>query len=141
MSESSNYLLFRSSGHTLALSADTTRQVVPLEDVAALPGTQSALLGLMAALGRALPVVNLAALAGWPGSKAPLALICEIGGETVALPIDDVIGFIREDDAPKTTELLSEETILGGYLGGGHKGQVLNPQTLLSSLQSRVVSA
>lgn len=130
----------------MAVSAEMTRQVVPLEQLTALPGTQGVMLGVMAAQGRALPVVNLAALAGWAETQtatahAPLALICEINRETIALPIDDVIGFIKDEDAPKTTELLSEEMLLGGYLGGGHKGQVLNPQTLMVSVQNRVVSA
>lgn len=140
-----NYLLFRSAGHTVAVRAELTRQVVPLEQLSALPGTQGIMLGVMAALGRVLPVVNLAAIAGWETSpvqaKAPLALICEVGRETIALPIDDVIGFVKEEDAPTSTDLLSEETLLGGYLGGGHKGQVLNPQALLASVQGRIVSA
>ena len=135
-----NLLLFRSAGQVLALSAEHTRQVVPLEQLYALPGAQGASLGLIAAGGRVLPVVDLPGLLG-RGSETPvLALVCELGGESMALPTDYVIGFVS-DDARPGPELFSDEVMLGGHFGGGHKGRVLNPQALLAALQSRILSA
>lgn len=137
------FLVFQFAGHTLALNADLTRQVVPLESLYTLPGTSGAVLGLIPAAGRILPVVDLARVAGLPGTGTPaeLALVCEFGGEQLALPVESVTGLVREDDAPSTTELLSEVVVLGGYFGGGHKAQIIHPQTLLTMLESRMLSA
>ncbi|WP_291424654.1 chemotaxis protein CheW [Deinococcus sp.] len=135
----SNFLLFRAAGRTLALSSELTRQVVPIEHIFSVPGAAGALLGLIPAAGRALPLVDLAALAGLEPGNNELALICEVAGEQLALPVTEVIGVIQEENIPQNTNLLSEETLLGGYFGGGHKGQVINPQTLLRSLQERIL--
>ncbi len=139
-----NFIVFRSAGQMLALGAEYSRQVLPLEQLYALPGVGGGILGLIPAAGRVLPVLDLHRLTalGDSGSDTPgsLALLCEVAGEQVALPADTVIGFVQ-DDFPTSPELLSQETLLGGYSGGGHKARVINPHALLAAVQNRILSA
>lgn len=137
----SNFLLFKSADQILALEAEYSRQVVPLEQLYGIPGVSGAILGLIPAAGRALPVIDLVKLVGLgSGAANSLALICEIDGESLALPVEQVIGFVREE-VSYASDLLSEEMLIGGYFGGGHKGRVINPNALMTALQNRVLSA
>lgn len=137
---SGTLLVFRTGLQTLALPAGLTRQAVPLAQVLPLPGHTGALLGLISAGGKVVPLLNLSLLADLPPSAtAPeLALLCDIGGETLALPVSDVIGFVSDDDAPVSGELLSAEGLLGGYGSGGRTGRTLNPQALLARLREHL---
>lgn len=144
MNETDTFLLMRRAGHTLALPASLTRQALPLDDVSPLPGTQGVLLGLMPAAGRAVPVLNLDRLlaldsATGPASQAPLVLMLQSGEEAVGLPVDEVIGFVQDDQPTfAANALTTEEKVLGGYVGGGHKGRFLNPAALLTEVSSRL---
>jgi purine-binding chemotaxis protein CheW len=96
------YLLFRSGARLLALPTRVVRQVVPIGALAPLPATGGSLLGLAPAQGRAVPVVNLAALLGVDravpqADGSLLGLLCETAGETLLLPIDDVIGNVNAE--------------------------------------------
>lgn len=144
MNDSETFLLMRRAGHILALPAALTRQALPLEDVAPLPAAAGVLLGLMPAAGRAVPVVNIDRVLGLNqgegiAAKAPLLLMLESGDQVLGLPVDEVIGFIS-DDRPTfpNNALTTEEKLLGGYVGGGHKGRYVNPAALLSEIASRL---
>lgn len=134
-------LLFSYAEQNLALPSKITRQVLSMEHITTLPGHSGALLGLMTAAGRAVPVLNIHHLMGLPEMPVRLVLICEAYGEYFGLPIHKVIGFISDEDAPISSDLLTEETILGGVLGDGNKGKVINPDTLLSTVRSRLTPA
>lgn len=134
-------LLFRCSEQNFALPSKITRQVLPIEHLTALPGHGGALLGLMTASGRAVPVLNLHQLLGLSNSLTQLALICEIHGEYFALPIEKVMGFFSDDETPISSDLLTEETTFGGVMGDGQKGKVINPDTLLGTVRSRLTPA
>lgn len=143
MSDTDTFLLLRRAGHTLALPAALTRQAVPLEDIAPLPGTTGVLHGLMPAAGRAVPILHLERLLSLDttaqAGEAPLVLMIESGEELLGLPVDEVIGFIS-DDRPTfgAHALLTEERILGGYVGGGHKGRYLNAPQLFTEVSNQL---
>ena len=145
MSGTHTFLLMRRAGHTLALPAAMTRQAVPLEDITPLPGTSGVLHGLMPAAGRAVPVLDLERLLALgdaaQAGEAPLVLMIESGGELLGLPADEVIGFVN-DDRPTfgAHALLSDERVLGGYVGGGHKGRYLNAPQLFTEVSNQLGS-
>lgn len=134
----------RRAGHTLALPADLTRQALPFEPLAPLPGASRVLLGLMPAAGRAVPVLNLERVLGFEAAAtndAALVLLIELDHELLGLPVDEVIGFVTDEHQTYSANaLLSEEKILGGYVGGGHKGRFLNTHQLYSEVGSRLTA-
>lgn len=132
-------LLFRLGARLLAVPADLSRQVLALDHVAPLPGSEGALLGLTMATGRAVPVADLRTLLGMPaGEPSTRLLLLHIQEQDLALPIDDVLGFIEADQTPGN-ELLSPEMMLGGY-SEGQRGQLLNPDLLLGQITQRLSS-
>lgn len=142
MSATDTFLLLRRAGQTLALPAAMTRQALPLEDITPLPGTAGVLHGLMPAAGRAVPVLHLERLLNLERAalgEAPLVLLIESGEEVLGLPVDEVIGFIS-DDRPTfgSQSLLTDERVLGGYVGGGHKGRYLNAAQLFNEVSNQL---
>ena len=143
MSDTDTFLLMRRAGHTLALPAAMTRQALPLEDITPLPGTTGVLHGLMPAAGRAVPVLHLERLLTLETNaqveEAPLVLMIESGEELLGLPIDEVIGFISDDRPTFSAHaLMTDERILGGYVGGGHKGRYLNAPQLFTEVTNQL---
>ncbi|GHF78952.1 chemotaxis protein CheW [Deinococcus ficus] len=130
-------MLLRACHRVLAVPSGALRRVVPAERLAPMPGTAGALLGLMPASGRAVPVVDLSRLTGLPEAPVTLAVICQVGPETLALPVQEVLGFVQEDGAA-SAELLGPEVLLGGYTGGGQKGQRLNLGALYDRLAAHL---
>ncbi|RJF68958.1 MULTISPECIES: chemotaxis protein CheW [Deinococcus] len=143
MTDTATFLLLRRAGHTLALPAALTRQALPLEALTPLPAASGVLRGLMPAAGRAVPVLHLeqflALDTGAAAQEAPLVLLIESGEEVLGLPVDEVIGFVN-DDRPTFSgnALLTEERVLGGYVGGGHKGRYLNAPQLFTEVSNQL---
>ena len=135
---SDSLLLFRVAGRVLALPAEVTRQVRPLGALTPLPAAGGALLGLSAAAGRVVPVADLCALLGLSAADhpAPLLLLLDTQGQTLGLPVDEVIGFTEDPQTPGD-DLLSAETLLGSFQDG-HRGQLLHPGLLLGALTRRL---
>lgn len=148
-------LLFRCGGRLLALPANLSRQVVPMGTLSALPGSAGTLLGLTPASGRAVPVVDLAAVLGLdlPGAATPesvpgeagasapgstLALITEHGGEFLALPASEVLGVLSsEQPDPGGDSPLGQPARLGSY----GEGQLLHLAALQQLVAQRLVPA
>lgn len=144
MNQTETFLLFRRAGHTLALPASLSRQALPLEGLTPLPGTRGVLLGLVPAAGRAIPVLDIGRMLALTDQQAstqaaPLVLMIESAEQTLGLPVDEVIGFVS-DDRPTfaSNALLTDEKVLGGYVGGGHKGRYLNTQQLFNEVTSQL---
>lgn len=138
---SDSLLLFRAGGRVLALPAEVARQVRPLDTLTPLPGSGGALLGLSAAAGRVVPVADLPALLDLPAPagddrRAPLLLLLDTQGQTLGLPVDEVIGFTEDPQTPGK-DLLSPTTLLGSFQEG-HRGQIVNPEVLLGTLRRRL---
>jgi chemotaxis signal transduction protein len=80
--------------HWLALEAALVREVVGTRSWLAIPGARAELPGVLAWQGRAVAVVDLAALFRLPALavRAPRArtLLVELGAVTLALPVDGV---------------------------------------------------
>ncbi|GGL79624.1 hypothetical protein GCM10010840_16870 [Deinococcus aerolatus] len=136
---SETYLLFRSGERTLALPTRQTRQVLPLGQVSPLPASGGSLLGLSGALGRAVPVVNLAAMlgsgpAGQQANGSVLGLLCEDAGETLLLPIDEVIGSASAETSPQVAPLLTEREF------GKHAAALLGLSALIAAVGGRMQS-
>lgn len=148
-----SYMLVRSSGQVFALPSEVTRQVVPFDSLSPLPGARGTLLGLMAAAGRAVPVLDVQRMLGNGAEGAPtpsdedmaadsaeaLALLLEVGDASLSLPVKEVIGFVTdEEETFAAGSFVSEEKLLGGYSGGGHSGRFLNPQGLIQQVSGRL---
>ncbi|GGO25637.1 hypothetical protein GCM10008949_15630 [Deinococcus humi] len=132
------YLLFRSGPRTLALPTRLVSQVVPIGTIAPLPATGGSLLGLAPAQGRAIPVVNLSALLGVeaPTPQADgsqLGLLCEAAGETLLLPIDDVIGNVN-------AEVQEGQALLQDGQFGDHPASLLGLAALSLAVGGRLQS-
>lgn len=143
MNDSDTFLLLRRAGHTLALPAGLTRQALPMTALSPLPGTAGVLLGLIAAAGRAVPVLDLERVLGLEtpavAETAPLVLLLEAGEEVLGLPADEVIGFVSDDRPSFAAQaLLTEEKLVGGYVGGGHKGRFVNAAALFSEVSNQI---
>lgn len=150
-----SYMLVRSSGQILAIPSEFTRQVVPFDGLSPLPAARGTLLGLMAATGRAVPVLDVKNVLGTGGQSdgttpeasreaesdlaEPLALLLEVGDALLTLPVREVIGFITdEEEVFPAGSFVSEEKLLGGYSGGGHNGRFVQPQALVQQVSGRL---
>ncbi|CAM4163755.1 chemotaxis protein CheW [Deinococcus marmoris] len=135
------YLLFRSGARLLALPTRQARQVMPLGQLSPLPACGGSLLGLMGAQGRAVPVVNLPTLLGHllggMTGAAPqpdgtrLGLLCEHAGESLLLPIDEVIGNVSAE-VPAAQTLLQEAQL------GDHHAALLGLGALTAAIAGRL---
>lgn len=135
-----SYMFVRAADEVLAIPADVTRQVVVFERVSALPGTRGALLGLVPALGRVLPLLNLHALLPYSSTRRAvntdvLALVLEIDKTLVALPMSEVLGFVN-DDVSEPQAVFSDPVEVGGY--GGQVARLVSPKRLLSEVAQRL---
>lgn len=137
-------LLFRCRGQLLALPAHLSRQVVPLGTLGRLPGSAGTLLGLTAAVGRAVPVVDLGSVLGLPEADTPgdggltLALITDSGGELLALPASEVLGVLSSEQPDPTGDAPLGPAV---RLGSSGEGQLLNLAALHRLISQRLVSA
>lgn len=126
------FLLFQTAGRVLAIPTRQTREVLPLEKVAGLPGTGGSILGLMSAAGRAVPVLNFAGVTDLVADTATVGLLCEHRSEQLILPIDEVVGTVTDDSPPPSTQILQEVSL--NY----REVTLLNMDALLDSIATRL---
>jgi chemotaxis signal transduction protein len=147
---SERVLLFTYAGLTLTLPASVGREAFAPPYLTPLPGGGNALLGLTEVRGRAVPLLNLSSLVGqYPMDQKPstpnrptrselptLALLIEVQGEFLALPVEEVIGLISLDALPDPPGLLSEP-----FQAGDHTARHLNPAALGAAVRTRLKTA
>ncbi|MFC6592636.1 chemotaxis protein CheW [Deinococcus lacus] len=130
-------LLFRYSDQAMAIPAAVNRQVFEMPEIAPLPGTQFGLLGLVSVGGQAIPAIDLDALAAIPHADATLALLIDIHGEELVIPIEQILGYTETDESLMTADLMSAPTSLGDYTYD-FDVRVINPSSLIATLQARL---
>jgi chemotaxis signal transduction protein len=126
---------------TLALPAGLGREAFSPQHLLPLPGGQAGLLGLTEVRGRTVPLIDLVSLLNSSGrrvSDAPatvpaLALLIEVGGETLALPVGQVLGVVVVDVLPACPALLS-----GPFSAGDRTVQLLNTAALIAAAEIRL---
>lgn len=131
-------LVFTHADLTLTVPARLGREAFQPRYLTPLPGGFSSLLGLTEVRGRAVPLLNLSALTGLTAVSTPaqlptLALLLEVNGDLLALPVQQVIGVVTLDDLPGSFELLSEP-----FPAGPHTVRALNPAALTAAVRSRL---
>ena len=101
---------FRVAEQTLAVTSAYLRQIVPVGRVTPVPGVGPELLGLFTVRGAVVPLIDLRPLLGLPtqGPTGDLAALCEYGAQTLALSLDEVVGFLRYQEAQADHEQKSE---------------------------------
>ncbi|MFB9993123.1 chemotaxis protein CheW [Deinococcus oregonensis] len=117
-------------GHTFAVDVSYVRGVVPVAEIASLPGAGTGLHGLIAARGTVLPLVNLAALLELPPGSAPAqAVLLESGTDLFALAVNEVLEFANLPvETPQPLSLLTPAHL------GGREAQLIHPPALLAAL-------
>ena len=98
-----------------ALPVDNVLEIAALGELAPVPGTRAAVLGVRNLRGRVLPVFDLALLFGVDGDGVPSTLVvAEDGGRQAGLAIDEVtdVGELEatapesESSAPRAGEMV-----------------------------------
>jgi chemotaxis signal transduction protein len=125
---------------TLALPAGLGREAFTPQHLLPLPGGQAGLLGLTEVRGRTVPLVNLApmlnpvGLTGATDASMPaLALLIEVGGEALALTVQQVLGVVTVDGLPHSANICSEP-----FLAGEYTCRLLNPHALIAAVHTRL---
>lgn len=130
-------LLFTFADQTLGVAAGLGREAFVPQRLLPLPAGYSALLGLTEVRGRTVPLLNLAALLGHPepsgGAIPDLALLIEVSGELLALPVLSVIGMSSADALPSGSDLLSQP-----FSAGDQSARLLNPHALIAAARTRL---
>lgn len=131
-------LVFTHADLTLTVPARLGREAFQPRFLTPLPGGFSALLGLTEVRGRSVPLLNLSALTGLTLTGAPaqlttLALLLEVDGDLLALPVQQVIGVVTLENLPRGSELLSEP-----FPAGPHTVRALNPTALTAAVRTRL---
>ncbi|MGX6606333.1 chemotaxis protein CheW [Micromonosporaceae bacterium Da 78-11] len=101
-------LAIRAGDRAYALRLSQTSGLHPDRPVTPLPGPQPALLGLAGFAGTAVPVYDLAALLGHPGSGRPRWLVLAAGAPPLALAFHDLDGHVRVDAAAIVAEAVAD---------------------------------
>jgi len=152
---SSRTLLFTYSGTTFMLPADLCREVFPLTKLLPLPATHTALLGLTEVRGRAVPLLDLAALHALhgrnPSSAQPdatvfplamaapspaLALLVNFQGELLAFPVAHMLGVSTIHAPPSTRDGVFER-----IQAQGRDVEYIHPSALLGTVRTRLLQA
>ncbi len=105
-------LLFSLSGARLAVPATASREVFVPGALTPLPAA-GALLGLTSVRGRAVPLIDLSALLELPAAPTDQALLLEVDGERLAVPVQTVQGF-ADLTPPSADGALTSDTLLDG---------------------------
>jgi purine-binding chemotaxis protein CheW len=95
------YVLFRLAKQTFALSLDQVREIVRLEGLERLPGTQAPMAGIIVLRGNPLPVLDVRA--GGLDDDGDV-LVMELDGDPVGVAVDQVIAVVSAADLPDSGE-------------------------------------
>lgn len=90
------YVLFGLGDQTFATTLDEVREIVRLDGLEVLPGTQPPLAGVLVLRGTPLPVLDVRRAAGAAGD----VLVCERADETVGVAVDRVLAVLHPDELP-----------------------------------------
>ncbi len=131
------FLTFRSCGSRLAVPLSQTREVLEAAEPLVLPGGQAWLHGIVLREGVAVPIVDLAALAGGQRStsEARETVVVDAGELRLALLVSEADAaeadgeVTADDEAPEGWTWLS-----GRVMVGGHPFWVLDPEAVARSL-------
>jgi purine-binding chemotaxis protein CheW len=108
-------------GEAYALAVESVLEVAGLGDIAPVPGTPPAVLGVRNLRGEVLPVFDLATVFGIGSARDPKRLlVAEHDGRRAGFAIEDVtdVGELAEPDEEAESELLRGAALDGGRLVG-----------------------
>jgi chemotaxis signal transduction protein len=115
------YVRLRVAAEAYAIPVGNVREITPLGELTAVPGTVPEVLGVRNLRGQILPVADLALILGLPGSTAPaLLLVAEAGGLQAGLAVD-AVSAVSELAGPAGAAgpgLLTGSVLAGGDLIG-----------------------
>jgi chemotaxis signal transduction protein len=100
---------FKLAGRVLAVDGSVLRQVVTIPSVTSVPRSSDNLLGLFSTGGSILPLLDLHPMLGLSSltnRQTDLAVLLEVEGETMALSIDEILGFFPYE---RTGGLLTDD--------------------------------
>jgi purine-binding chemotaxis protein CheW len=96
------YVMFRLDQRTFALRLDDVREIVRLEGLERLPGTQAPMAGVIVLRGNPLPVLDVRASGAAEDSGDVLVL--EVDGDPGGVAVDQVLAVLAADELPDTGE-------------------------------------
>lgn len=96
------YVMFRLGQRTFALRLDEVREIVRLEGLERLPGTQPPMAGVIVLRGNPLPVLDVRA-AGAPEDTGDV-LVMAVDGDPVGVAVDQVLAVLAAADLPESEE-------------------------------------
>ena len=132
---------FKLAGRVLAVDGSVLRQVVTVPSVTSVPRSSENLLGLFSTGGTILPLLNLHPMLGLSpltNRQKDLAVLLEVEGESLALSIDEILGFFPYE---RTSTLLTDD--LQGFAdmevkGEGIQGVLLDASKLAKSFTANL---
>jgi chemotaxis signal transduction protein len=132
------HVRLRIGAESYALPVENVMQVGELPDLSAVPGSGSAVLGVMNLRGQVLPAFDLAGALGVPRQGRPSRLVVASDGErTAGLAVDEVV-----DVAPLEGELQDAEPdfLAGSTLMDGDLIGLLDVSQVFAALARRAVA-
>lgn len=96
---STGFVLFRLGERVFATELDDVREIVRLQGLERLPGTQPPLAGVLTLRGTPLPVLDVRA-AGAPDDAGDVLVLAE-GDGTVGVAVDAVAAVLHPDELPE----------------------------------------
>lgn len=133
------YLLVEAGGARYGVALADVRQVIELPQPHAAPSMHRAVLGVIQAGGRLMPLVDLGALVELDRAPAPdatLGVVTRCAERLVVLAVDDVEAVVRENPEP-----LPAGWDLPWASGVARQGETLVPVIDMDVLTERLVSA
>jgi purine-binding chemotaxis protein CheW len=96
------YVMFRLGQRTFALRLDEVREIVRLEGLERLPGTQPPMAGVIVLRGNPLPVLDIR-VAGSSDDVGDV-LVMDVVDDTVGVAVDEVLAVLSADELPEAEE-------------------------------------
>ena len=125
------HLRIRLGTEHYALDLDHVLEVVELGEVTPVPGSAPTLIGIRNLRGEILPALDLSALLGVAGERAPHSLVVVADGERRAgLAVDEVIDLSQ---LPQATARVDSLLVRGGVLVDGALVGVVDVSAMLAS--------
>ncbi|MPT48868.1 MAG: chemotaxis protein CheW [Sphingobium sp.] len=134
------YLIAHIGGTAVAIATDEIEAVVRVGEITPAPGTPPYVAGLFALRSRVLTVIDVAMLVSGQMSEASSthrdhAIICEAGGHSYALLVDDLEDIIPVGDEPQTVDRQIDERwkpyVKGALEQGGRAFFIFSIATVL----------
>jgi purine-binding chemotaxis protein CheW len=100
------YVTFRLDQQAYALRLDEVREIVRLDGLERLPGTQPPMAGMIVVRGEPLPVLDVRKLDRTTGEPAETGDVLVMGrdGDQLGMAVDEVLGVLSADDLPASAE-------------------------------------